>query len=75
MKKIRFKDLDGNAQEKKIFTFYESVLSPEDTEVRGKIAFRVSFTNADGTLSSYPVDSDTNRAIIKAHIKYSKKQG
>ena len=75
MKKIRFKDLDGNTQNKDAASFYESVLSPEDTEVRGKITFRVAFTNDDGTLSSYPVDSDTNKTIIKAYQKYAKQQG
>lgn len=75
MKKLRFKDLDGNAVSRDVATFQESVLSPKDTSVRGVITYRVIFSNEDGSITSYPVNSETNITIVKAHQKYASKNG
>lgn len=75
MKKLRFKDLDGNTVKRAISTFQESVLSPNDTMVRGVMTFRVIFSNENGSITSYPVNSETNTTIIKAHQKYASKNG
>jgi len=71
MKKLRFKDLDGNAVSRDVSTFQESVLSANDTKVREVMTFRVIFSNEDGSITSYPVNSDTNTNIIKAYQKYA----
>ena len=75
MKKLRFKDLDGNAVSRDVSTFQESVLSANDTKVREVMTFRVIFSNEDGSITSYPVNSDTNTNIIKAYQKYAAKFG